>query len=561
MRDKRIDPVATILLVAIVFYGCLEYRLVLYARYIMDEFLHASWAGDIHFGVWPYAEYMPFKTQFGILLYSMAYKLSDNTEGILLISRHIGFLTAILSLCVLFLLCRALFGGARSGLWAVLWTLACSTFIERSFRIRVDMLAMSLALFGLYQFLVLRSWRRPLVAGVFLGLAFCTTQKAAYFIVAFVISFWLLYRRAASNPIREFLIFTFSGVAVFAAYVVAFGHGGSYLNVVRATFVSDKAWTLALAGHYTGLHEYYWQTFSRNITFYCLSFAGLAYIVWYWRSSTWQQKFVSCFSFVVLVFLVIHREPWPYVFVFVIPLLGCHAGFISDRTYQALCDSPRIIVLPVAILLLIVIIHSVLRHDAHLRLRCFGQLSTVRAAESVLGPEETYFDGIRMIATRKCASRIVLEKQALNNLVESWETQGPPLMDALRASQCKVIVYNYRMTRLPGEFHHFIEDHFVLIDRNVFVSGSEITSSPQEIVLNWPGVYGVGIKGECENIRIDSKPLDAQSGELYLTTGRHRVTFEGDGTFLLIPRAAWKWIEESPTDPRLAPMFARLYSL
>jgi len=561
MGRNRTDRVAAILLVAIAFYAFLEYNLLLYVEYITDEFLHSSWGADLHFGIRPYtAEHVHVKTQLGILLYSIAYKLCDNMVGILLINRHTALLFVILSLCVVFLLYRQLFAGTHGGLWAVLWTLSCSTFREHSFSIRVDMMATCLALLGLYVFLGLPLRRRALASGLCLGLAFCTTQKSVYFIAAFVLSFWVAYRRTTSHPLKEFLAFALGGLIVFCAYVVAFGYGGNPINVVKGMFFSEKAWRLALTGDYVGLHTFYWHTFSRNIPFYCLSFAGLGYSLGRWGSNRWEQNVLCCFSLTVLGLIAVHREPWPYVFVMIIPFLGCYAGLISDHITEALRISPRVLIVPAAVLLLTVGVQSVLRNYDYAGVQCFPQLAAVRAAEAVLGPQDSYFDGIRMIGTRKHCIPITLQQADLMNLIHSWETGGPAFLDSLRASECKVIIYNYRLAYLPKAFHQFLRDHYVLMDTSVFVSGYRIITSPTEIDLIWPGEYGTLTDGECKNIIIDGRAVDAKKGGIYLAKGKHRVTFEREESFLfLIPVAARQWMERSAGERIIVQLFSNKY--
>jgi len=559
MNEKRTDPVEVALLLAIAFLAFLEYRLLLYAQYIMDEFLHSSWGGDIYFGVRPYVDYMPDKTQLGILFYGAAYRLCGAMENVLLINRHTAFLFVVLSLYVLFLLHRRVFASARGGLWAVLWTLLCSTFREHSFSVRVDMMATGLALVGLYVFLQAGSRRGALAGGLCLGAAFCTTQKSLYFIVAFAISFWLVYRRRSANPWKEFGRFAFGGLAAFGVYVAAFGHGGYYGNVVKATFLSEAARSLALEGHYAGLSTFYWQTFSRNIPFYCLAFAGLGYALSRWRSERWEQNFFCCFSLVVLALMAIHRDPWPYVFVMIVPLLGSYAGRVSDQIHEALRTSPRVLVVPVVALLATAGIQQTVRNEDYAGVRCFPQLETVRAAESVLGSRDTYFDGIRMVGTRRYGSSLVLQQRLLNDLITNWETQGPTFLDSLRTSECKVIIYNYRLARLPKAFHEFLRNHYVLIDRNVFASGCEATTSPASCELIWPGEYGVLINGECRNVAIDGKPMTDLAGGIRLAAGRHHVTFEGNGAFLLIPAEAKRWMEDNRVERVVLPLFINVY--
>lgn len=555
----RPDYVRYVLLAATIVYLVLEYRAALSASFGMDEFLHVSWAGDYHLGERPYAAYQPFKTQVGILLYWIAFLLSDKMETILLLCRHIGFAVAVLSLGLLFLLQRRVFQTTRSGLWAVLWALLCTTFLERSFRIRVDMFATGLALAGLYLFFRLTAWRRPLAAAALLCLAFCATQKSAYFIIAFVVSYLLVYRRESPHWLREFLVFAVAGMVLFAGYVAIFGHGGYYANVLKATFWHEKTVGLATERQYEIASSFYWQTFSRNVLFYGLSFAGLVAALASWRERSWEQRFLACFTLALLALFAMHRDVWPYVFVIVIPFLACYAAFLSEIILQALRKWPKVAVLPVGILLFLTGFLAVRQHIDHLRIRCVDQLPTIRTAEAFLGPEDTYYDGIRMIGTRKSANRLLLERTALKNLLASWKTEGPRFLDDLIQAQCKVIIYNYRLEYLPPRFQRFLEAHYVLLGRSVYVSGSEITASPQEVDVVWPGRYGFLAGGEVRSLSIDGQIVNDVRKRSHLSQGKHRIAFDGDTAALLVPESACMWLENHEASGVRVPLFRGVY--
>jgi len=385
VKRNRIEPSFLALLTAIAALLFLNYRLVLYAQYETDEFLHSAWGGDLHVGIPAYAPEMPGKTRLSLVLFSLPFKMTNRMADILLINRHAVFFVVIASLYVLFLLHGNVFGSRRGALWAVFWTLACTTFIERGFRVRSDMVATAFALVGVHQFLVGRPSVRAWAAGAWMSLAFCTTQKSAYFILSFIVAFWVAYRLAGENALREFSRFALGGLAVFAGYVLAFGRGGNYATVLKTTFFSDLVMDTALGRNYGALAPYYWQTFARNIAFYCLAFAGLGYILRGWRSNPWPQNFLAVFTAVLLGCMTIHREPWPYVFVMVIPFLGCFAGWISEAVLQALRTTDRMVAVPALVLLFTVGVESIVRHVAHFQITCFPQLDVRHASLGVAG--------------------------------------------------------------------------------------------------------------------------------------------------------------------------------
>ena len=565
MRAKRIDGIAVGLAAAIAGLLFLQHRLVAHASYVPDEFLHVAWAGDLHAGVHAYAADALGKTRLSIALFRFAYYLGDHTEQVLWINRHLVWLFVVLSLFCLFAIAREVFHNTHGALWAVVWTLLCTTFIERSFRIRSDMIATFLALLAVHSYLSLGSWRRTAVAGLWLGLAFCTTQKSVYFIAAFCIAYAAAGRKCLSRPVRDFLIFTAAGVLVFLIYLLVFGRGGYYIEVLKKTFLEDLAVKAALGTSFQEYFDTHWhyhvQTFVRNIAFYCLSFIGLTWALMRWRQHRPEQNFVAIYSLAVLIFIFFHRSPWPYVFILVIPFLGIYAGWLSVRIQQALEQAPRLLLAPALALLLVTAVDAILRHKSHLSITNEAQLRAVRAAEAILGPKDTYYDGVRMIGTRRPASPVVLYVPTINRLVEHWETEGLELMEELLRNRCKVVIYTHNcLAGLPEGFHRFLQAHYVLIDQNVFVAGAEVTTSPAEVMLVWGGPYGVRVEGECHDLTIDGKATNP-SAIVPLHAGRHSISFRGEATLLLLPIQAKRWIDTQPAQPRLDNLFWMQYSL
>lgn len=577
MSRKRVDVATLIPGLFILGYVVLLYWCTLYARLIMDEFLLISWSGDLVSGLRPYVDFIPYKTVLGSYVYCLPFFVTDKIENILLLGRQLGFLTAVASIAVLGVLHKRVFSSPKGALWAVLWTLTCSTFLERSFRIRVEMLTTLLALLAVWQFVSIQNWRRNLMAGIWLCLAFCVTQKAAFFIFAFFVAYWLAYAKPAARPVRDFVVFGAAGLFVFLVYVVVFGFGGHYVEVVKTTLLGKSLAAVTLESSYEGLYRFYGQTFWRNMVFYGMSFSGLLYVLISWRSEAWEKKFAATFTLIVLLLLIVHRKPWPYVFVMVIPFLGLFAGHLSQTVFDALKGSPRLLVALAVLLCVIVIPNSIRRFTEHMQIDIFPQLQTVRSAEAALGLDDVYFDGICMIGTRRHVRlgsldgtgaeapldnwSQIFDKRRRSILLENWETEGPRLFEALRKAQCKVIIHNYRFESIPDEFQEFIDRHYTLMDLNVYVSGSEITSSPQTVHPIWGGDYGFLAKGDCRNVEIDGRPVSELDGKIHLEPGEYTVRYEGNGSLLLVPIEAWKHMRQNKFDRRTVEMFFRRYHL
>jgi hypothetical protein len=561
-RQKSLDLPWILLTAGIGLLAAILYRNLLHAQYVMDEFQQASMAASIHWGLWPYRDYPADKTVLGTFFYVLPHLISNETAVIVLLSRHMALLYALATVAVLYFLYRRVFDGRYGPLPAVFWALACSNFLEHGFCIRVDMLMTMFAILGVFLYLKLGSWRGALAAGAMLGLAFCSTQKAAYFIVAFTAAYAVTARKASARPIRDFALYAGAGLAVFLLYALAFGQGVYFLNVLRNTFFSPAAVGVALGSEYGSMFLFYRETFLRNILFYCLALAGLVYSAWRWRSNTWQQNFLACFTFIIAFFMAIHRSPWPYVFVMIIPFFGAYAALISERLLDRVRDT-RLKWALASAALAIVLAGSLVRHQKHLRVTNALQYHTVQAAEAILNRGDTYYDAIAMLSTRRHADDdMILVRVILLDVLRNWETKGPALLDRLRAEQCKLIIFNYRIAALPKDFtRSWLPEHYVLFDTNLWVSGARITQSPRTVDLIWGGNYVAVAASQLADLRIDGRPIKPLT-ETSLAPGSHEVRFTGSGIVVLIPAEAYQWLRRYKVDPRLdIPLYFDVYSI
>ncbi len=577
----RFDLIAFGISIGILFLFALTFRAAIQARYVMDEFLWASFAGDIYRGLRPYVDFQFGKTVLGLYPFVTPFLFYDDTASIMRGSRFIGLAIAVGALITTFAVCRQAFRQPDSetpsagledqavierfrplkyiGLWSIFWMLACSTFRENCYQLRVDMAATLFALAGIFLYLKYSGRTGAVLSGVFVGLAFCITQKAAYFVFAFMVAIIATSGDGYRRSLQRLGLFAAGVAASLEVYVLAFGHGGFYQDVIGTTFFDPAIVDVALKKEYPNLKVFYWQMISRNYIFCAISLFGLGYEVRRWTRNDPRRRFFFVFTITMLVLAALHRAPWPYTFVMVVPFLAVYAALAGHVAVEAI-SKYRYLVYPALLLVLLVIFgQSFLRSEEHLRIPLAIQLRTVAAAEAILGPEDTYYDAIRIIAARRPASRVILQKVALNQLRNAWGRLGWSFIEGIRASKCKLMIYNYRLESLPASFKVFMVDHYVLIGANIFVSGAEVTGPKEVIDLVWPGRYLALKSGDCKNIYIDGKRLLERTSSVKLDAGRHKIGFTGKGTLLLVPEDAGRWVLRHGLRKKLVALFHRIY--
>ncbi len=417
--------------------------LALNTRFVMDEFWTISQP------VWLFEEtfetHWPGKAVGYVLFYEIAHAIGWDATSILITARLITVGLVVGLLGTVYLTARALGADRLTALLALALLLSVSTFVERSFRLRSEPLAILLAALALYAVIRTEADRTQalLSAGILAGLAFVTTQKSVYFNVALgaglVLDAWISGRIFAG--FRRGALLVFGWTLAILAYGVGFG-GTQMLAVLENLVTGPLALALEGGSYYAGLERFVIQTLERNPLAWGVLAAGLGLMVLR-LGQCGAHRIATIHALLITGFVFFHNQTWPYVFTMALPflapfgavaivLLG-HRGRAGGIAALTLC--------------LAIAFGSLIRNAQYMPHDNRAQLSLVAEAEAQLAPDDSYFDGIGMIPTRRMIPPVWLDAERVRQTLVAGPEGAFP--QAFRKSDGPVlIIESYRTDAL-----------------------------------------------------------------------------------------------------------------
>jgi hypothetical protein len=535
-------------LLLLAFFVSLEARWYLTTQlpFIMDELVDTQLAVQVSRGLCMYSD-LPYE-RMPLLTFVVAalHDAEDGSFAAAVAARRVFWVVMLSTVVGTWWVARNLLG-PRYGLLAPALLLGFSNFLGSAIRVRADSLS---ALFSLPALWAITAARlRPLslvVAGLSLGLAFGTTQKAVYYVAAFALA--LAVRRAIEGlrgwrwAGRVALDGLIAGTAFFVpllAVAASIARCGGLEAFLRQTLLYGAEVGL-IATTYTHTWRFVVDTWQENPGHWVLGVAGAIALAWEgarWRravgdSGTGQAAAgaaLGTWLFVMLALLAQHTAKFPYVFLNVAPSLAICGAVLLARATRAVLSLPRPIdwrhIGWATAVLLLLGAQPVYHH-----LRAFGgdllwwQKAVMDRVDSITRPEDAVFDGIGIATTRG--------KAAPWSLTARWfdERRAGAAYDVvgwIRRTRPKVVIINYRLDSLAPEELEFLRSRFVPDWANVWVAGAAIrhpgggATVSVELVADAP--YAV-IARDPASLRIDgelARPV------VQLAAGRHRLTVAG----------------------------------
>ena len=241
--------------------------------------------------------------------------------------------------------------GSNTAILSLLLLCGFTTFLDRSIRIRADLISTLFSLPGLWA--VTSYSLHPLFfvfAGFFLGLAVLTTQKAVYFVVAFAVAMVgrqiILYGLNAQSFKKISLnsLITTAGSAVPIISFLSWIHfSGSMERFIEQCFF-HAAKIGFVADTYRDTWRFLWQTALRNPVIWCLGFVGIFILLFEGiknkgNSSLAENKAetigpwiaLSLWTLSMFVLILQHTAKFPYLYLNIAPSLAICASFPLSR--------------------------------------------------------------------------------------------------------------------------------------------------------------------------------------------------------------------------------------
>lgn len=509
--------------------------------FVMDEFQHAGYARYFDYGL--YDVLWPFKTVLWAGYYRLSHALANDATQLVRMARLQTIALALAMLALVYRITRNTGRSSLHSLFAVAVVLSFSTFMERSFRIRAEPIAVVFGLAAVWAVCRSRMFHwHVFAAGILSGAAFLSTQKAVYLNLA--LGLGLVANALAARSVRRAAI---QGAVLLGGwtltlliYAVAF-RGTDVVPVLSQVFGKPVSLAVHGAKIYPNIGGFITQTLERNVLPYAL--CGLGWILATRRvlGEDGPSRVLWVFSAVITACVFNHTQPWPYVFVMVIPCIGPWAAEVPEafrsRSEQA-----------VALAFFALLALSFPRNIKYLDHGNGRQLETVATAEALLGPDDVYMDGVGMVPTRQVA------------LAGAWwdrphvaeARQNPAIIEDILDQTPKLWILNYRTDKLDHLLSPVFDRSYVPVATNVLLSGAVIDGE-REVTFDavWEGDYRIyTLNGKPADVAVEVDG-DLRRGVVSIERGAHRLrVVEPGASYVLLPADVPEGLTIPPQRPR-----------
>ena len=508
----------------------------------------------------PYRDFAPYKTVVGYYIQALPLLLTDNLwAGILLIRVEMAVINTLVLLFVAFRLRRHFSGSAIC--FALAMLVVMSTFVERSYVLRVDMLGSVCGLLSL----VFLMERRAALAGSIAGLGFLISQKNVYFILAGGVALggwwlWSLWRQhqhvmkdfsldfdeldqphapplgeegSGPRPREAFFELAIYGSTVLAVLIVYFGFWSLVASfdqtVVR---VFQRSASIAMADQpFLCSRDFWWQTLRRNPGFY--GTAGIALVTLVpvvWRRHRYLDWLLLAYGSAITALCVWHKQPCPYFFVLLAPTLFVLTVALFDRMRKFDLTRPstqgwttRWRAMALLIFLSLGLFVPLSRLPRTLQRDNGFQSHTVALANHLLRPGDGYIASLPILYDRLQAVPDLswLDDNKRHRLHRSSREELLEIASRMAQARIKLVIMNYRLEDLPPLLADYLVYHYAHFWGNVYLYAPYVGTGRRDFHIEFEGLYQVDLKGGPGPALIDD--LTANHGQLVrLTQGKHR---------------------------------------
>jgi hypothetical protein len=301
------------------------------------------------------------------------------------------------------------------------------------------------------------------------------------------------------------------------------------------------------------LRQYVVQTLRLNAGLYALCFAGIAVELARVRMLDARRRIALIFTIVITALVFLHNQPWPYVFIMALPFMALWVLVPFDRLRGTRAMQFAAAVLGIAVVL------SFVRNVSYLRYDNRSQLEVVSRAESLLGPDDIYFDGIGMLPNRREPSTLWLDRAyVLKTLAEGKWSEAYRIF---AATPPKLIIWTYRMDAIAPVVDPLIRDSYVQVAPNIRLPGRRLNAGqPTVFDVPVPGTYA--LYDELGRPAPDKLAVNGAivREPVYLGRGRAEVKSlsNGEKPLLLLPEGRYAALIKPGADDRS--LFADVYN-
>jgi hypothetical protein len=272
----------------------------------------------------PYLDFPPYKTVLGYYLLSVPlYFVHGVLTPLFYIKDEIALINALFIGGLAFYAVRLF--QPRAVFYTLVLIIANQLFLIFSTELRVDMLTSWLCLVSILLLVNARNaW-----AGVFIALAFLTSQKALWYILGTNLAlglYCLAYRDGAKN-FRAIVVFNLMMMAVISVYLAFWAGVSSWHEVLRSVFY--EGYTQSKINFYTDSSNLYWSYILRHGCLLIL-LLPLTLLCLFQQQLSRQRFLLMTYGLLSLGIVCSYKQFFPYNTVFLLPAyFVVFAEFIS----------------------------------------------------------------------------------------------------------------------------------------------------------------------------------------------------------------------------------------
>ncbi len=480
-----------------------------YAAFSADEFWFAHKAYEFR-NLIPYRDFVPYKTVLGYYLLMLPMLFGSGViQTLVVVKNTIAMINAFLFVLAGFAMSRLF--SKPAVLTSFVFILLSDIVLTFSTNIRVDVFAYWWCFFAmifLLNTLQQSKTRYTLLAGICVGLGFCTSQKVAWYWFAIDLSlaiYWLAFQRNKKD-FYQLCLFNASGLLILALYIAAFASISS-LNVVLSSMFAQAVAIYQTDWYEPHLFRFWLRTLNLNPLLFLLVPVGWLSLCFTSANDKYQQRFfiVLCTT-IVLFCLISYKQTFPYYMQVMIPAFMLFYAAIFDWLIVLFAArkwlQKTLVLLPIiaAFMLLIPISKDVRSLSGDYQHR------HVLAINELLKSNGEYFAGIDLLYNRSqpipgldlLAGPTIdylshptekIKAVMLPSLNLNGSISIATILQSLHSAPIKLYVNNYRVNSLPPAIKSFLAQEFMHYTGSIYLYAPKIDILQHTFVLKFTGKY------------------------------------------------------------------------
>lgn len=418
----------------------------------------------------------------------------------------------------------------RTGLLGVCLTLSSIVFLNKGIEIRHDVFNMTFNVIGAYYGLRYikekERYRYIILSGIFLGIAFASTQKALVWNVGIISGLSLYYIRNRSYNIvwrinvLYFIVAIAPLIITLIYLIIRYNENISmFLRFAIADQVNFYAPnTKELYPFPYNRYDLFKDLIFQNHFLYALGIGGIFSLIILWVRANTERIVIVVWALIGVLFYLCAKRPFFQTFLPSVPPIAIlAAGFISDtrEDFKGLTVGKRIGIGIPAVLLLFIWPVFLMSHQIPAPTKAMHQMDNVSFCLTNLKKDDKvlcftqnqiFFDPVFTVSWEENARRI-------------FDYDAMYFTQTMIDQQCKVIINDYRTKLLPNKIKKKIGENYLPIKTgDILIPGFKV--EPKTFIKKTIWIEG-NYYNPILSLKVDGKTI----GENVIELKQQNYTF------------------------------------